>query len=454
MRGIAKVTDTSSNILLAVDLTSEANVTAAGGVVNGTATFSAAGMNPGSAGSVSFTDIAGFAALQYEGQIVVTVSTTQLCKPDDGSIVSGSVGEAKSGNQYLWSFQDANPTNQGYLLVSAAAALVGKLHASDVQSAALSVTSAGKDAYTEVCVSWQGTSGVILVNGGLFQTFTRANFADVVNKLVIGAAFNGTAMALVNGTFKSVVVSRNSVRFWQRYDRLSVGFFGNSFVDNADSAGGIPRLDNRASALINRYFSEYGWTCPRIVWHGYPSYTTGDVGLGTDLSSVIDTFVEAQTHVAVLICGENDSVSATARLTTDANYKAFIEKIAGEAAVNGVTYRSCRKIIVCTPGSLRQHASLDTEANRAGREAVHASVEALPAWWNATYPTRAGLVRVVDLHAILGGDVDGNLNYQGALNVLGNLASGGSASPVASPDNRHPSGLGNHTLFRAIAGAI
>lgn len=437
-------------MLLACDLSSSANVTAAGGVVNGTATFAGGGMIPGSAGSVSFTAFAGMSQLQYEGQIVVTVSTTHVCKPDDAASVSGSVGENKAANNYLWAVQDSVPTSHAYLLISTAEALVGKLHASDTQSSALSLSSVGKSDRIEICVSWKGTEGEILVNGGRFQTFTRANFGNVFNKLVVGAAFNGTSTPNANATFYSVVVSRRAVRFVERPERVSIGIFGDSYVTNANSAGGAPRYDNRATALFNRYLSESGWKCNRFSWRGFGGYYVGDVGGGTDLSAQIDTFVADQTQVAVIIAGNNDSTNATARLTTEANYKTFIQKIAGETAVGGRNYRHCRKIIVCTPGSMRQDSSLDTADNNAGRKAVHDIVMSLPSWWDTTYPARAGLVEVVDLYGILGGDRDGNLNYWGALNALGNISSGGSASPV-SPNDRHPSGLGNYTLFRAIA---
>lgn len=452
---IAKVTDTGPEILLACSLASADDVAApavgSAGTVNGTATFTNGGMNPGSAGSITFSAFDTYTSLKHEGQIVVTVTTEHISIPDNTASVSGSEGEAKSASGYLWTLRDSVPANQGYLNVSSAEALVGKLHTSDTQSSALAVTTAGKDEFSEVCVSWKGTEGLILVNGGFFQSFTRANFADVFASIRIGAGFDGVSTPNSNAIFKNIVISRKAVRFHQRYDRLSIGIFGNSFVSRADSAGGTPRYDNRGDGLLNRYFASQGWVCNRIVWSGFAGYTTGDDTL--NLSGEIDAFVQTRPHVAVLMSAENDTTNATARLTTDANYKAFILKIMGKTAISGVYYTQCKKTIVCNPGSLMQYASLYTAENIAGHAEVGAIINALPAWWDALYPAEAGKVVVFDLHAALGGDSEGNLNYQGALNAIGNAAGGGSATPV-TPNDRHPSSLGNKVLFDALASMI
>ena len=66
----------------------------------------------------------------------------------------------------------------------------------------------------------------------------------------------------------------------------------------------------------------------------------------------------------------------------------------------------------------------------------------LPAWWDTTYPMNKGFVKIFDLFSALGGDVDNNSNYAGYWDGVGNIATGGSASPV-TPNDRHPHTGGN-----------
>ena len=440
---IAKVTDTGVNILLANDLTSITSAIGANGTLNGTAAVSSDGLSP-NAGSMSF--VINDDSLEYEGQIVVSVSREHVCVPDNTASVSGSTGEAKSASQYIWSFLSSTPANMGYLLVSAAEAVGGKLHASDTQSTLLGMTTIGKDAFIEICTWWKGTEWGILVDGETFQTGTRANFGDVFHTLNIGSAFNGTASALTNGTIKNLAVSNVSPRIQQRFNRISCGFFGDSFVDNFASAGGTPRYDIRGAALIHGL--TYGWKFKRLEFDGNAGFTVGDT-TSDDLIDEIDDFVLLQTDVAVIMAGNNDVTSAAARTTTEANYKDFIERILGETAVGGVKYTNCRKVIVTTAGSITNNASIVNPTNEAALITVNNIIKSLPNWWDSTYTTRTGIVQVVDLYTLLG-DSSTNINYQGYLNSLGNIASGGSASPTAQND-RHPSAQGFYTLMKAIA---
>lgn len=440
---IAKVTDTGVNILLANDLTSVVSAVGANGTLNGTASVSSAGLAP-NAGSMSF--IVNNASLEDEGQIVCKVTTEHFGVPDNTGQVSFSKGEAKSASQYLWSFLSSAPANQGYFLISAAEALGGKLNASDTQSTLLGMTTIGKAEFVEVCIWWKGTEWGVLIDGATFQTGTRANFADVFHTINIGSAFNGTSSALTNGTIKDLVISNVSPRIQQRFNKVSLGIFGDSFTENFASLGGTPRYDIRGDALIHGL--SYGWKFNRLNFDGNPGFTVGDT-TSSDLSNEIDDFVLLQNDVAVIMAGNNDATTSTARPTTEANYKDFIERIMGETAVGGIKYTNCRMVVIITAGSLTNNAAIDNALNQAGLLEVNAIINSLPAWWDATYPARTGLVRVIDLHSLLGGDSSTNENYQGYFNSIGNIADGGSATPTAQND-RHPSALGFYTVMKAI----
>lgn len=457
-RGIAKITDTQSaesHILLSCSLADAAALAApaigpAGSVV-GTATFANGGMNPGSAGSVLFSNIDPNNQLRHEGQITMTVSTAHMAEADTSGQVSMSRGENKAATQWLFTFRTSGSVNQGNLAVNAAEQIKAQLHPSDTQSTAY-ISTVGKGSFVEVCVWWKGADWGILADGGEIHAGTRTNFADnIFYKVYIGATNAGTSGPLANATIKNLIITRRAPRFVAKRKAISVGFFGNSFIVNASAANTTPSFDNNIEGAFGRKLSAYGYGVSRWVQSGYGGYSMCDTG-ASDLSANFDTYAANKCDVDIIVAGENDSTATAAQVAdgatgTDANFKSLIGKL--------ITQKSDKQlIIVTTPGSLRQHTAIDTVANNANRVTVDAIIKALPAWFDSTYPALAGRLVVYDLFTALGGDADGNLNYQGACDALGNLATGGSAAPVSPIANRHPSSYGQDIWLEAVAEKI
>lgn len=445
---IAKITDTGSHILLASTLTDAANVTSPivgpAGVVNGTASFNN-GMNPGTAGSVSFANIDPDGVLRHAGQIVITVTTGHVCEYDDSTAISGSEGVDWAAAAYILALEDSAGVDNGRIYISAVEKAVIRLHISDTPGDA-QITSYGKGATTELCLAWAGSDLWLLADGVVVYTAVRANVKDdVFYKLIIGAAYNTTANPINGATLTNLIVSRIPPNFATKHNAVSLGCFGDSYANYFLVTSTTPRFDGTIEGGIRKAIAKgntYG--LGRVFKDGYSGYTMCDTGL-KDLQPKFVSFVAQQPQIALVLACQNDCVIALGSTTTaksvlhattgtEARYKELLGLLANE--------QSNELIVITITGSLRQKISVDTTTNRATQVVVDKIIVDLVSWFDATYPARAGSLILFDLKASAGGDVDGNLNYQGALNVIGNVSTPG----VASANDRHLSGLGGYNV--------
>lgn len=102
---------------------------------------------------------------------------------------------------------------------------------------------------------------------------------------------------------------------------------------------------------------------------------------------------------AVLQGGTNDGGALVAAATFESEYKARIEQVMGE---NGNTTTSVQRLICMTPPS-RYASGENGQAIEDKIIAYQAIILSMPAWWDETYPARAGALKVVDMYEILGG---------------------------------------------------
>lgn len=445
---IAKITDTGSHILLKADCLSDASITGTlveygvAGTINGSATTDPVLGLDCSAGSASWIGINQVQKLDYEGQIVFDATTIALCQYDnDATEPSGSQGVDRASIVYLFSARDALNANTAQVTISAAEALSGKLHQSDTNVSA-SATTVGKDTTTNVCIWFKGKAWGVKLNGEDYLEGTRANYLSTqFNRLNFGANFGG-GTSFFGYYVKNIVVSRKSPRLTLRQTAISIGIFGNSFATNAGTAGS-PRFDGTLTYLLESKLSQRG-SRARVYVDGHPGKTTTQMIADGDLA----TFIDTPPTVAILMITDNDITSDVS--STLANITQIVESIFFENYSTNTTRTATKKILLCNSGSLRQDAANDTVANNARRVLADGYVDAAIVAFDAAYPAYAGSVIKIDLGALLGGDVDGNLNYQGALNQIGNVT----VAPVAEPDNRHPSSLGYVNLCNGLIGHI
>lgn len=459
--GIAKITDTGDNIMLACDLKSAAAVTgisgAASGTVNGTATFDDTGMSTGSAGGVSFVNITNNIKLRYEGQMVVKVSPDGICEYDDAATVSGSTAPNRSVGAYIFTMLSDVAANTGKIYISNTNEIKGHVHQTDTQFSG-KATTVGKDSYVEVCVWWRGDSWGVLLDGAELLSGTRANYWNVAfYQINIGANYDGVSNPFVGYKMKDFVLSRTAPRFTSKQDAPSVGIFGDSFALQMAHGSAAPYWDATGHDQIQRRFAQNG-NRVRIVVDGNNGFTVCDTG-GSNLSAEIAAFAAQDTSICIIIAGNNDQVLSSSDWTTyaldgstgtDANYKDFINQIYfSDYPTNTVVNGKRSKIYITNQGSLKQKTASDTVQAALNTAELDEILAGLPVWFDAANPADAGMVEIINLRSILGGDQTVNYNYKGQWNLDGNITTGG-----GSLDDRHPHSTGQVVLINDIMNKV
>ena len=443
---IIKYGSNHPSIILQCDLKSAASVAAAGGVATGSPIYSDAGINV-NGGSIAFTNYPGNAALQYAFQVSIDVPVTAIAAVDNSNYPSGSTGDVFSASKYILAGEDSSGADLFRVFIGADKRIEMRTHSSDT---ALSgdITSIGKDSYVTLTAWADGNRFGMFINGGLIYSGIRAGRANSLYKLIVGAAWNGTSTGFIGYPLKNLVVSRIAPRLSQKPDQRGIGIFGDSFAGNATDDASSSRLDGSAKLTLERLCGDKR---PRIYGQGYGGYTVCDTATtATNLSGVFNGFNATAPDIAVIMAVNNDVISTDANAFhattgTLANLKSWATAL----SANGRT----KRVIITTPGSLRQHVALDTTLNNTRRAALSDLVFSLPAWWDATYPMNKGFVKVFDLFSALGGDADNNRNYIGYWNGVGNIATGGSISP-GTPSNRHVHTSGNIIIGQGLFGLL
>lgn len=426
-RGIATMDDTGDHIIIQCTMTSAAAITAAGGTVTGSPDIDADGLTQvDNSNKVVFTDVPGYQSLDYAGQIVFDVTTQKVSVYDnDTTAVNGSNGSDLSAAQYLFGTKSGSGagTNAGCLFMNTAQQLTARVGVSDTNAVG-GVTSVGKSATTQVCYWWKGTEFGVMIDGSPLITGTRASFEDnwfhIFNP---GAGFSFSSQ-LFTGKIKNLVVSRIPPTFYTHRSVRRIGIFGDSHAKQMSTATN-PRFDCAAVYQIMKHLAAKGMKA-QVTNDGVSGGTVAD-GTGTNLSDSIAAFAAKQYDVCVLMPFNNDKKTTTisdveyadASTGSDANIKKFIEQIMFTDYPTNTVRSRCTRVIVATPGSMYQ-SDFNTAANNARRVLLHAIVEALPAWWDATYAAYAGMVESYDYFASMGGDSTVNYNYQGQYNLDGN----------------------------------
>lgn len=462
-RGVATMTDTGDHILLQCELTSAANVTAAGGTVTGSPTFDADGYTPVDASNyIQWTDLTGYEALDYAGQVVLELTTQNVATFDsDTTAVSGSNGSDISTGMYLWStkYGTGAGTNAAYLNILAAnpQLLNIKIDTTSDTAAAGGITSVGKSSTVTICSWWKGGKCGVIVDGVPQLFGNRTAFRDALFHIFRPGAGFSLSSQLFTGRIKSVVISRIPPTFYTVSSVRHVGVFGDSFASqfaDGKTAGSNPRFDNTAGIQMMKRLYSKGRKV-RVTNAGVSGATICDTG-SNDLSSTIAAFAAYKVDVAVILAGQNDIVSTTASdeqfnhatTGTEANLKGFIEQIMFDDYPTNTVRSRTQKVIVNTPASLYQDSTLNTVTNNSRRETLDTLVKTLPAWWVSEGYGTADEVEVYDLFTSMGGDATVNYNYQGQYNLAGNGAN------TPSLNDRHLSTEGHKKLGEDLFNAI
>mgnify|MGYP000057588456 FL=1 len=445
---IIKYGSNHPSIILQCDLKSAASVAAAGGVATGSPIYSDAGIDVND-GSIAFTNYPGNAALQYAFQISIDVPVAAIAAVDNSGYPSGSTGDPTSTFKYILAGEDSSGADLFRVYYGTSKSIEMRTHSSDTIQTA-KITSLGKASYVTLTAWADGGMFGLFIDGGLRYKGVRTGRTNSLYKLIVGASWDGTSQQLTGYPLKNLVVSRIAPRLSKTANVGSIGIFGDSFAVNATVDTSSARLDGFAKLTLDRL---YGDKRPRIYGHGYANNTVCDTAnTANNLSEKFNTFNATAPDIAVIMATNNDATSSDtyvfhATTGTEAYLKSWVTAL----STNGRT----KRVIITTPGSFRQQVAQDTVQINTRRAALSDMILGLPAWWDTTYPMNKGFVKTFDLFSALGGDVDNNSNYTGYWNGVGNIATGGSASPV-TPNDRHPHTGGNiiigQGLFDLITG--
>ena len=430
-RGIAKITDDGADIVLKSTLTDSDSVLnaegAAGSFVGGTPSFSANGMVCVTA-SARFDNLVGSAALDTEGQIVVSILALGGAKQDNLSSANGSTGVDVTSPAYIWSGGQSF-TNKGRLRIDTAEDI--SFFPVDGVGGAVNfpTTSNGKDTHIEVCKSWTLTRERLFIDGVLRSDIARTAGSDIMEDLQIGALLNNSSNYDAGGNgfaIKNLVISNIPVTL-DAAPWASMAIGGDSFAVQAIAASANTRYDGTIGFYLTKWFVDRGFEPPTLgaTSAGFTGYTLCDSDLGN--GNLVDTFAAfaaGNDPLVIYFSGNNDISSATeaeinnVTTGTDARAKELL------ALLTGAT-----DIVFMDVGSVMNNLAIQNSPNAVNYRdnLVNPILRALPA-----FDTR---VKTIDSLTLLN-DASVNPNFQGYWDGLGNLGSGGSAAPETQED-RH-----------------
>lgn len=444
--GILPYSSTDPSILLKCSLRSAAAVAApvAGpaGAITGTGhSFDAdLGYKPAPTGNsvVRFANIPGHLNLDRAGQLSFDIDSYTICAQQSSY---ASVGYTPGGTEWLMTWD--NDSLYGYLRKLNATNIGYKLSNSDTTGASLLLHSQNKGSYSRVTLSWAGSAFDIYVDGYKITPTTATS------RVVYTTAQwkNLNILAYITGTgpsrssyVRDVLLSSKPVSYPMPTVLSSVCVFGHSFANSYSTDNNTTsNLDGQLFHLLRKALGARGYRSHL--------YSGGIDGGYVDNALIGDSNLHLSTKVAaallsspqsiVLLMGTNDcnSASFSSAANFDTSYKAIIT-----AFVTGTNGANIQRIVATTVTSVIGHSTYDTSTIAANRDAVNAKIALLPAWFDATYPTMAGRLKVADLFDKWGGARPTENVMIGQL--LGTLV------------NLHPSPLGNQKQAESIVGRL
>ncbi len=444
--GILPYDSDDASIILRCDCTSLTEVSAAGGSEPnaGTNSFDTAlGFKAlTTSGGLRFTEPTGYAALDIAGQVSFEIESAAICEPN-AAILSEGVDWA--GNTYMLVLKEAGTANFMRLMMdSAERFFVGWRTASvdggtSPSSSGIKATTLGKDRFSRVTLSWVGNKYQLFVNGIWVFTGDRNKYpaANIGTRIEILSGGGGLGNALVGYYARNLLVSTKPVSFASHPALKRVAIVGHSFAARARAVPTDSYRDHSIGQAIGAALNARG-----IAWN-MPSdnsaifYSSGATILrsgGNPLSTQVALAAAYKPDIAIYIGGTNDVINAswaTNRAQVLVDIKLDIIDLMASA----------RRIVVCnvpsTRGNSTNHAN--SQRDRYTLE-INEDIATLPAWWDATYPARAGALVIADLWSALGGAKPTPSNFWGLALGTGN--------------DLHPSSVGTLVMGREIARAV
>lgn len=410
------------------------------GTVFGTGhTVGALGFHPAASGNsgVTFSNIPGHLDLDRAGQISFECDSYTLTAEQASS---GSSGWTPLGTEWFLTWDDG--ATAGWLRKISLTNFDVRLHPTDptIGVALLHSQERPANSYSRVTLSWRGAKVDLWIDGYLVtpnvQTY-RVNFLTAAFKnLNILSHISGVNPSRVS-YMRNILVSTKPVSYPIPASSSSVCLFGHSFANaNGDDNNTTSNLDGQLKHKLRKYYASLAGGIPGDIFTGGIGGGYVDTALIADANFHLSTKVVAAMKLSpqkvVVLAGTNDvNAAAFSASAFETAFKSMMTSFA-----TGLNAANISKIVVCTVCSVIGLSGEDNPTTEANITAANATINALPAWWDATYPALSGRLVIADTFAAWGGARPTQKVMIGQL--LGSLA------------NLHPSPLGNDLLAKCI----
>lgn len=380
------------------------------------------------------------AALAAGGQIRFEVPTSWLACSN--AISEGSSGGSTHGGERAVAFLGNPLVNPNYA-VDFYAGSDNRMGQASGYGASVSFfetyasDATGHGAYTSVVKNINGNNVTTYYNGVRIGITTKLNTILLpFDSFVLGRYAGGTNNLNV-GRIRNLQISNKAATFSVPRNLSNVAVFGDSYADGTNLYQATS-YNMEKPIVMRSVLNAAGWD--------FGSYTNSSFGsrqvIGTDgtwrtadsaathLAPNCATMLASRPSVVLLQAGTNDltQTNSMSQANFTTSLRGFVEQCFG---LNGNTARDTRKVIICTtPWPPAYPTTSGALLYRPDITKVFNAVASIPAWFNATYPTRAGDVSVCDTFAAFGGFNATQIRF-------------------ASADTIHPSPIGRHIMGTA-----
>ena len=408
-QGILSFETTSESVVFRSSLTSASSITAVGGFQEAGSINEfdvSLGMKPRIAPGVAaaipgcrFTS-SSIPALSNlpSGQLSIEVEREWLATTN---AETRSVGYRHTENEYLLSYGPGDASSAGMLYLQPDQNLLWFFKATEILKGAHYVSTARSDRFARITLSWSPVEARLYVDGVLMATIDRTDQgADRFSSIYIGN-FIGAALSGFRGNYfiRNLIVARKPVVLQMPPLLEHVMQLGDSFSTGPALANLPAKYDALIPNTIIGQLARHGIGYGKYTVYSHGGGNIQDNGLRpleANVNGYGKTRAQALTEnptLVIFITGGNDTgIFDEMLFTTD--LRDHVEAFLGE---HGHAATTVRHVIITT-----------TASNQLATHPVTLSMvrimKSVPAWWDETYPLRAGSVSVVDTWSIFGGE--------------------------------------------------
>lgn len=343
---------------------------------------------------VHFGPIPGFNGLDDFGQFSFDVQNTAISNRS-----WDSEGIDHTTTVYPITYGESFTARRGYVYVSTAEALFLRLEASGAQGVASHSSFATEDFMSRITVIWDEVNAYIIINGLLWGLHVRdTKTAGFMGYWHLGG--DRVSSGAFGYPVRNFVVSSKRVRVYPSYIENKIVWIGDSFASQGQPSklGGSTFDDAKASnsMIVELTPPDSGFHFDWIAEQGNSGATINDDSADPVIVN-IPTILAMNPEYVLYRVGTNDvQLNADISSNIDPDIKGHMTTILNTASV-----KTC---VVGTAPTVKYGVGLDDPQRVKNVADVNDIINALPAWWDANNPSKAGRLVVADVFTAFGGE--------------------------------------------------